>query len=116
MMNAQKNYIQTWWLEGEDYEKDFVVRLQKQIANVTRRLIFGRENRGRSVLLSLAEAKRYCGMTMSSAPALSRATLGGSRGIQQAKFLIDRGLKFVGCSNDTSMLFDRASEIVRGLS
>ena len=39
-----------------------------------------------------------------------------SRGIQQAKFLIDRGLRFVGCSNDTSMLFDRASEIVRGLS
>jgi hypothetical protein len=39
-----------------------------------------------------------------------------SRAIQQAKFLIDRGLKFVGCSNDTSMLFDRASEIVRGLS
>jgi len=39
-----------------------------------------------------------------------------SRGIQQAKFLIDRGLKFVGCSNDTSMLYDRASEIVRGLT
>ena len=39
-----------------------------------------------------------------------------SRGIQQAKFLIDRGLRFVGCSNDTSMLYERASEIVRGLS
>jgi 4-hydroxy-2-oxoheptanedioate aldolase len=32
-----------------------------------------------------------------------------SRGIQQAKFLIDRGLKFVGCSNDTIMLYDRAA-------
>ncbi len=39
-----------------------------------------------------------------------------TRGIEQAKFLINRGVRFVGCSNDTSMLYDRASEIVRGLS
>ena len=39
-----------------------------------------------------------------------------SRGIEQAKALIQRGLRFVGCSNDTSMLYDRASEIVRALS
>lgn len=39
-----------------------------------------------------------------------------SRSVPQAKFLIDRGLRFVGCSNDTIMLYDRAAEIVRGLS
>lgn len=39
-----------------------------------------------------------------------------SRGIEQGKFLIGRGLRFVGCGNDTSMLYERASEIVRALS
>jgi 2-keto-3-deoxy-L-rhamnonate aldolase RhmA len=39
-----------------------------------------------------------------------------SRGIEQAKSLISHGMRFLGCSNDTSMLYDRASEIVRGLS
>jgi 2-dehydro-3-deoxyglucarate aldolase/4-hydroxy-2-oxoheptanedioate aldolase len=39
-----------------------------------------------------------------------------TRGIEQAKFLIERGLRFIGCSNDTTMLYDRASEIVRALS
>ena len=39
-----------------------------------------------------------------------------SRGIEQAKTLLQHGLRFVGCGNDTSMLFDRAAEIVRSLS
>ena len=39
-----------------------------------------------------------------------------SRGIEQAKVLIQHGLRFVGCGNDTSMLYERASEIVRSLS
>lgn len=39
-----------------------------------------------------------------------------SRGIEQAKTLLQHGLRFVGCGNDTSMLYDRAAEIVRSLS
>ena len=39
-----------------------------------------------------------------------------TRGIQQAKFWRERGMRFLGCSNDTSMLYERACEIVRELS
>ena len=39
-----------------------------------------------------------------------------TRSIPQAKFWRERGLRFLGCSNETSMLFERASEIVKELS
>ena len=39
-----------------------------------------------------------------------------SRGIDQAKVLMQHGVRFLGCGNDTSMLYERASEIVRALS
>lgn len=39
-----------------------------------------------------------------------------TRGIPQAKFWRDRGMRFLGCSNETTMLYDRACEIVRELS
>src|SRR5260370_595048 len=39
-----------------------------------------------------------------------------TRGIPQAKFWRERGMRFLGCSNETTMLFDRATEIVRELS
>jgi 2-keto-3-deoxy-L-rhamnonate aldolase RhmA len=39
-----------------------------------------------------------------------------TRGIPQAKFWRERGMRFLGCSNETTMLYDRASEIVRELS
>ncbi|HEY6391349.1 MAG TPA: aldolase, partial [Bryobacteraceae bacterium] len=39
-----------------------------------------------------------------------------TRGIPQAKFWRERGMLFLGCSNETSMLFDRATEVVRELS
>ncbi len=38
-----------------------------------------------------------------------------SRGIDQAKILMQHGVRFLGCGNDTSMLYERASEIVRAL-
>jgi 2-keto-3-deoxy-L-rhamnonate aldolase RhmA len=39
-----------------------------------------------------------------------------TRAIPQAKFWRERGMRFLGCSNDTSMLYERAAEIVRELS
>lgn len=39
-----------------------------------------------------------------------------TRGIPQAKFWRERGMRFLGCSNETTMLFDRATEIARELS
>ena len=39
-----------------------------------------------------------------------------TRSTPQAKFWLERGMRFVGCSNETTMLFDRASEIVRELT
>jgi len=39
-----------------------------------------------------------------------------TRSIPQAKFWRERGLRFLGCSNETTMLFERAGEIVRELS
>jgi len=39
-----------------------------------------------------------------------------TRSIPQAKFWRERGLRFLGCSNETSMLYERASEIVKELS
>ena len=39
-----------------------------------------------------------------------------TRGVPQAKFWRERGMLFLGCSNETTMLYDRACEIVRELS
>lgn len=39
-----------------------------------------------------------------------------TRGIDQARFWKERGMLFLGCSNETSMLFDRASQIIKELS
>ncbi len=39
-----------------------------------------------------------------------------TRSIPQAKFWRERGMRFLGCSNETGMLYERASEIVRELS
>ncbi len=39
-----------------------------------------------------------------------------TRSIPQAKFWRERGMLFLGCSNETTMLYDRACEIVRELS
>jgi 2-keto-3-deoxy-L-rhamnonate aldolase RhmA len=39
-----------------------------------------------------------------------------TRSAPQARFWKDRGMRFLGCSNDTSMLFDRASELIAQLS
>jgi 4-hydroxy-2-oxoheptanedioate aldolase len=38
-----------------------------------------------------------------------------TRSVPQAKFWRERGMLFLGCSNETSMLYDRACEIVREL-
>ena len=38
-----------------------------------------------------------------------------TRSAPQAKFWRDRGMRFLGCSNDTSMLYDRASELARDI-
>ena len=38
-----------------------------------------------------------------------------TRTIELAKFWRDHGMLFLGCSNETSMLFDRASQIIREL-
>ncbi|MBM3739089.1 MAG: aldolase [Acidobacteria bacterium] len=38
-----------------------------------------------------------------------------TRTLQMAKFWKDRGMRFLGCSSDTGMLFDRAKEIVTAL-
>jgi 2-keto-3-deoxy-L-rhamnonate aldolase RhmA len=39
-----------------------------------------------------------------------------TRSIPQARHWRDRGLRFLGCSNETTMLYDRACDIVRELS
>jgi 2-dehydro-3-deoxyglucarate aldolase/4-hydroxy-2-oxoheptanedioate aldolase len=39
-----------------------------------------------------------------------------TRSIPQAKFWREHGMKFLGCSNDTAMLYERATEVVRELS
>jgi len=39
-----------------------------------------------------------------------------TRSAPQARFWKERGMKFLGCSNDTSMLFDRAADLVAQLS
>ena len=39
-----------------------------------------------------------------------------TRSIPQAKFWRERGMRFLGCSNEHGMLYDRACEIVRELS
>jgi len=39
-----------------------------------------------------------------------------TRSIPQAKFWRERGMRFLGCSNETGMMYDRACEIVRELS
>ncbi len=39
-----------------------------------------------------------------------------TRSIPQAKFWRERGMRFLGCSNETSMLYERACEVVRELS
>jgi 2-dehydro-3-deoxyglucarate aldolase/4-hydroxy-2-oxoheptanedioate aldolase len=38
-----------------------------------------------------------------------------TRGLPQAKFWTERGLTFLGCSNETAMLLDRATEIASNL-
>jgi 2-keto-3-deoxy-L-rhamnonate aldolase RhmA len=38
-----------------------------------------------------------------------------TRSIELAKFWRDHGMLFLGCSNETSMLFDRASQIIKEL-
>lgn len=39
-----------------------------------------------------------------------------TRSVPQAQFWRERGLRFLGCSNETSMLYERAGEIVKALS
>ena len=39
-----------------------------------------------------------------------------TRSLELAKFWKERGMKFLGCSTEAAMMFDRASEIVAGLS
>lgn len=39
-----------------------------------------------------------------------------TRSLAQAKFWRDRGMRFLGCSNETAMLYERAAELVRELS
>ena len=39
-----------------------------------------------------------------------------TRSAPQARFWKERGMRFLGCSNDTGMLFDRASDLVAQLS
>jgi 2-dehydro-3-deoxyglucarate aldolase/4-hydroxy-2-oxoheptanedioate aldolase len=39
-----------------------------------------------------------------------------NRSTELAQFWKERGMKFIGCSNDTAMLFDRASEIIKKLA
>jgi 2-keto-3-deoxy-L-rhamnonate aldolase RhmA len=39
-----------------------------------------------------------------------------TRSAPQARFWKERGMRFLGCSNDTSMLFDRATDLVAQLS
>jgi 2-keto-3-deoxy-L-rhamnonate aldolase RhmA len=39
-----------------------------------------------------------------------------TRSAPQARFWKDRGMRFLGCSNDTSMLFERSSDLVAQLS
>jgi 2-keto-3-deoxy-L-rhamnonate aldolase RhmA len=38
-----------------------------------------------------------------------------TRGLEQAKFWRERGMTFLGCSNETGMLLDRATELVKNL-
>jgi len=39
-----------------------------------------------------------------------------TRSIKLAKFWLERGMKFVGCGNETTMLLDRATEVIQSLS
>jgi 2-dehydro-3-deoxyglucarate aldolase/4-hydroxy-2-oxoheptanedioate aldolase len=39
-----------------------------------------------------------------------------TRTLAMARFWKDRGMKFLGCSSDTGMLFDKAKEIIGELS
>jgi 2-keto-3-deoxy-L-rhamnonate aldolase RhmA len=39
-----------------------------------------------------------------------------TRNLALAKFWRDRGMKFLGCSSDTGMMFEKASELVREMS
>jgi len=39
-----------------------------------------------------------------------------TRSLPQAKFWRERGMRFLGCSSETAMLYERASELVRELS
>jgi 2-dehydro-3-deoxyglucarate aldolase/4-hydroxy-2-oxoheptanedioate aldolase len=39
-----------------------------------------------------------------------------TRNLPLAKFWRDRGMKFLGCSSDTGMLFEKASEIAREMA
>ena len=39
-----------------------------------------------------------------------------TRSLKVAKFWKDRGMRFLGCSNETSMLYERATEIAQALS
>ena len=39
-----------------------------------------------------------------------------TRSLPQAKFWRERGMRFLGCSNETGMIYERACEIVRELS
>ena len=38
-----------------------------------------------------------------------------TRSLPQAKFWRERGMRFLGCSSDTGMLYDRAKELIAGL-
>ena len=39
-----------------------------------------------------------------------------TRALPQAKFWRERGMRFLGCGNETGMLYERACELVRELS
>ena len=39
-----------------------------------------------------------------------------TRSVALAKFWKERGMRFLGCSSETGMLFEKASELVRELS
>src|SRR5262245_46780290 len=39
-----------------------------------------------------------------------------TRSAQLARFWKERGMRFLGCSNETAMLFDRAAELVKAIS
>jgi 2-dehydro-3-deoxyglucarate aldolase/4-hydroxy-2-oxoheptanedioate aldolase len=39
-----------------------------------------------------------------------------TRSPQLARFWKERGMRFLGCSNETAMMFDRAAEIVKSIT